>query len=259
MKKILITGANSYIGVSFEKYLLPFETEYQIDTLDMIDGHWREKDFSGYDAIYHVAGIAHTKETDENRHLYFKVNRDLAVETAQKAKEHGVKLFVFLSTMAVYGLNEGAISIQTKPHPHSAYGISKFEAETQLRALENEKFKVAVLRPPMVYGKGCKGNYQSLIKIAKKLPIFPDYPNKRSMIHIDVLSQFVKDLMDRECGGVFLPQDPEYICTCKMIQQIGADMGKKIVLLKILNPAVSLFKLLTLTGKKAFGNLYYEK
>ncbi len=259
MKKILITGANSYIGTAFEKYMAQWPAEYQVDTVDMIDGSWREKDFSGYDAIFHVAGIAHIRETAENAALYYSVNRDLAIETAEKAQKSGVKQFIFLSSMSVYGLEEGAISLKTAPAPKSNYGKSKLEAEAGINALAGTDFQVAVLRPPMVYGEGCKGNYQSLITFAKKMPFFPDYKNKRSMIHIDTLSETVKDLLDTNARGLYLPQDAEYICTCRMVQEIAADMGKKLPLLKILNPAVSLLKRCTTKGKKAFGDLYYEK
>ena len=258
MKKILITGANSYIGMSFEKYMAQWPNKYQVDTVDMIDGTWREKDFSEYDSIYHVAGIAHQKETEENAHLYYKVNRDLAVETAQKAKNDGVKHFVFLSTMAVYGLEEGAINLDTSPAPKSHYGKAKYEAEHKLNQLVDEKFAVAILRPPMVYGDGCKGNYQSLVKLAEKLPVFPDYKNKRSMIHIDRLCQYVKDIQDQNQEGLILPQDEGYVSTCQMVQQIAMSMGKKMTLWKILNPAVAVAKRFTVAGKKAFGDLYYE-
>ena len=258
MKKILITGANSYIGMSFEKYMQQWPDAYQVDTVDMIDGSWREKSFSGYDAVFHVAGIAHQKETAENAPLYYKVNRDLAVETAQKAKNEGVKQFVFLSTMAVYGMEEGAISGSTEPHPKSHYGKAKLEAEQQIEPLRAENFALSVLRPPMVYGEGCKGNYQSLVKIAQKLPIFPDYKNQRSMIHIDRLCWYVKERIDQGHDGLTLPQDENYVCTCQMIREIAEGMGRKMRLMKILNPAVWLAKCLN-AGKKAFGDLYYER
>lgn len=258
MKKILITGANSYIGMSFEKYMAQWPESYQVDTVDMIDGTWREMSFAGYDAVYHVAGIAHIKETEENAHLYYKINRDLAVETAKKAKTDGVNQFVFLSTMAVYGLEEGAINLQTKPMPKSHYGTAKLEAERQMEELRSENFMIAIMRPPMVYGDGCKGNYQSLIKFAKLMPVFPNYRNKRSMIHIERLCWYVKDLIDNGMNGLVLPQDEEYVSTCHMVRDIAKNMGKDMKLWKLLNPAVSLAKMLP-AGKKAFGDLYYEK
>ena len=259
MKRILIAGANSYIGTSFEEYMKKYEGEYQIHTVDMMDFSWREKDFSTYDAVYHVAGIAHRKETKENASLYYTVNRDLAIEVAMKAKAEGVKQFIFLSSMSVYGKETGVIDSETRPAPKSNYGKSKLQAEEKLAELSCETFKISVLRPPMVYGQGCKGNYQTLVKIAKKFPVFADFKNERSMIFIDTLSSFVKGVIDRSESGCFLPQDENYVCTCKMIQEIALSQGKKMKLLKILNPLVWVLKVATKKGKKAFGNLIYKK
>lgn len=258
MKRILITGANSYIGVSFERYMAQWSEQYQVDTVDMIDGTWREKSFAGYDAVYHVAGIAHQKETAENAHMYYQINRDMAMETAEKAKCEGVKHFVFLSTMAVYGIEEGCITRDTIPAPKSNYGKAKYEAEQMIAQIQSEDFIVTIMRPPMVYGEGCKGNYQSLVKFAKVMPFFPDYQNQRSMIHIDRLSWYVKTVLDCKWQGIILPQDKEFVCTCRMVQQIAGDNGKKLRLLKILNPFVSVAKAFTGIGRKAFGDLYYE-
>ncbi len=257
MKNILITGAGSYIGMCFEKYIKNF-SEYTVETLDMINPEWEKKDFSSFDVIYHVAGIAHRKETEENAHLYYDVNRDLTVKVAEKAKKEGVKHFVFLSSMSVYGIEEGIITRETAPAPKSNYGKSKIQAEEKLNELSDDSFSVAIMRPPMVYGDGCKGNYQMLVKFAKMLPVFPDYKNKRSMIHVDNLSRFVKELIDTKAEGLFFPQDEEYVCTCEMVKEIGKGMGKNIKLLKIMNPAVSVFKKFTTQGKKAFGDLIYK-
>ncbi len=98
MKKILITGAGSYIGTAFATFA---KDRYQIDTLDTLGGAWHTADFSGYDAIFHVAGLAHQKETAANAPLYYTVNRDLAIDIANKAKNEGVGQFVLLSTMRV--------------------------------------------------------------------------------------------------------------------------------------------------------------
>lgn len=259
MKKILITGAGSYIGNAFAAHLAQWPDQYQVETVDMIGDAWRKVSFAGYDAVFHVAGIAHIKETAENAHLYFEVNRDLAVETAQKAKAEGVCQFVFLSSMSVYGIEEGGITRNTVPNPRSNYGKSKLQAEKGLEDLRSEAFRIAVLRPPMVYGEGCKGNYQSLVKFAKIMPVFPAYQNKRSMLHIDGLTEAVRCIIDTQGEGLFLPQDKDYVCTCDMVRNIAKSMGKDLKLLKILNPAVSLVKHTTSIGRKAFGDLYYEK
>lgn len=257
MKNILITGANSYIGMCFENYMKQFP-DYKVETLDMINPEWEKKDFSSFDVIYHVAGIAHRKETQENAQLYYDVNRDLTVKVAEKAKKEGVKHFVFLSSMSVYGVEEGVITKDTPPNPKSNYGKSKIQAEEKLNDLADDNFLVAIMRPPMVYGEGCKGNYQMLVKFAKMLPVFPDYKNKRSMVHVDNLSAFVKDLIDNVKTGLFFPQDESYTCTCQMVKEIGRGMGKNIKLLKIMNPAVSILKKITTQGKKAFGDLIYD-
>ena len=259
MKKILITGANSYIGTSFENWLKQWPDEYFVDTVDMIDGTWKEKDFSEFDVVFHVAGIAHRKETKENAELYYKVNRDLAYEVAQKVKVDGVKQLIFLSSMSVYGMETGVINKNTMPKPKSNYGKSKIQAEELIKSLEDNNLKIAMLRPPMVYGEGCKGNYQSLVKFALKSPIFPDIKNKRSMIYIDNLCEFVKQLIDDCRSGLFLPQNEEYVCTSEMVKGIAESNGKKIHMTKIFNPLLRLLGKRVNLINKVFGNLVYDK
>ena len=257
MKKILITGANSYIGTSFEKYMEQFGNDYSIDTVDMIGDSWKSKSFSGYDSVFHVAGIAHQKETLENAHLYYEVNRNLAVATAKKAKREGVKQFILLSSMSVYGMETGVISKNTVPHPKSHYGKSKLQADEIIVKLDRDTFKVAILRPPMVYGDGCKGNYQRLRSFALKSPIFPDYPNKRSMVYIDNLCAFVKSVIDENKYGLFFPQDVEYVNTSKMVKEIATENGKHIRMTKLFNPFIRIAPFGIV--KKVFGSLIYEK
>lgn len=257
MKKILITGANSYIGTSFEKYMAQFGDEYVVNTVDMIGDGWKKKDFSSYDSVFHVAGIAHQKETLENAHLYYEVNRNLAIATAQKAKRDGVKQFILLSSMSVYGLETGVITKNTVPHPKSHYGKSKLQADEKIVKLNCDTFKVAILRPPMVYGKGCKGNYQRLRSFALKSPIFPDYPNQRSMVYIGNLCEFVKNMIDEQRRGLYFPQNAEYVNTSKMVKEIAEANGKLIRLTKVFNPFIKFVPLRVV--KKVFGNLVYDK
>lgn len=256
MKKILITGAGSYIGTSFEKYMEKFGNDYSVDTVDMIGDSWKSKSFSGYDSVFHVAGIAHQKETLENAHLYYEVNRNLAIATAKKAKREGVKQFILLSSMSVYGMETGVITKKTIPHPKSHYGKSKLQADEKIVKLNCDTFKVAILRPPMVYGKGCKGNYQRLRSFALKSPIFPDYPNKRSMVYIGNLCEFVKNTIDKNRQGLFFPQNAEYVNTSKIVKLISVKYGKKIRFTKAFNWAIYVAPLKVV--KKVFGNLTYE-
>jgi UDP-glucose 4-epimerase len=256
MKKILITGKDSYIGTSLEKWLSQWPDKYTVDTVDMTSASWKEKDFSKYDVVFHVAGIAHRKETKENKDLYFKVNRDIAYETAKKSKAEGIKQFIFLSSMSVYGIETGTIDKSTPLRPKSAYGKSKLEAENLISQLQDGFFNIAILRPPMVYGKGCKGNYPRLAKLALKTPVFPKIENKRSMIYIDNLSEFVKQLIDNFSSGLFFPQNAEYVNTSEMVRLIAEAHGKRVTMTKLFNPLLSLLRLRKVD--KVFRDLVYD-
>jgi UDP-glucose 4-epimerase len=267
MKKILITGKGSYIGTSFEKYLSQFGDKYSVDVLDMLDANWREKDFSPYDSVFHVAGIAHSDNgriSKEKEALYYSVNTDLTVETAKKAKADGVKQFVFMSSAIVYGNSAplGKTKMITKDTPVSpanCYGDSKVQAENGILPLSDDNFKVVILRPPMIYGKGSKGNYPTLVKLAKKMPIFPYVRNERSMLYIENLAEFVRLMIENEERGIFFPQNAEYSNTSEMVKMIGEAHEKKVRLLKGFGWALKTLSLFTGLINKAFGNLTYEQ
>lgn len=267
MKKVLITGANSYIGTSFEKYIKEnYPDEFQIDTLDMKDPNWKKHDFSDYDSVFHVAGIAHADVghvSEETKQLYYRINTDLAIETAKKAKVEKVKQFIFMSSMIVYsGCKETHITKETIPKAENFYGDSKLQADLAIQKLNDNAFKTCVIRPPMIYGKGSKGNYKELSKLATKLPIFPKVNNKRSMLYIGNLCEFIRLIIVHEDNGVFFPQNAEYINTSNLVKMIASVKGNRSFLL----PGTSLLikTLKNLPGKignlavKAFGDLFYD-
>ena len=261
MKKILITGADSYIGTSVENWLKREPDQYQVDTVDMKDGSWHEKDFSKYDVVFHVAGIAHVSSDPKMEELYYKVNRDLTVEAGRKAKVEGVKQFIFMSSIIVYGDSSSSkrvIDRSTVPTPSNFYGNSKLQAEEGIKDLESDDFKIVVVRPPMIYGKGSKGNYPRLAKVAQKIPVFPDIDNERSMLHIDNLCEFIKVMIDYEETGLFFPQNKEYVKTSEMVKMIAEVHGKKIWMTKVFNPILRLMFGISVVNK-VFGNLVYEK
>lgn len=268
---VLITGAGSYIGTSFESWVKENCLEITTATVDMKGEGWRKLDFGSYDAVFHVAGLAHAdvgKVTEEQKRFYYKINTELTVECAKKARADGVRQFLFMSSMIVYGESGGIgkpkmITKDTPLSPVNFYGDSKVCAEEGLRELETEEFKVVILRPPMIYGKGSKGNYPLLAKMAGKLPVFPKVENERSMLYIGNLCKFVSLMILNEEKGVFFPQNTEYVRTCDLVKIIAAERGKKIHLTRIFNP---MLLLLGKTGgrlgglvNKAFGNMTYEK
>ena len=266
LKRVLITGANSYIGESVEKWLNNSDDEYEVDTLDMLDPNWKEYDFSKYDTVFHVAGIAHAdvgNVSDEVKQRYYKVNTDLTLEVANKAKEAEVKQFIFMSSMIVYsGCETTHITKDTKPKAENFYGDSKLQADLKLQEMDDESFKVVVVRPPMIYGKGSKGNYQQLAKLATKLPIFPIVDNKRSMLHIDNLCEFIKLMIDNEESGVFFPQNAEYTNTSDMVQIIATIKNHNIITIPGFKQVIKLMiKMNNKVGQlssKAFGDSYYD-
>lgn len=266
LKRVLITGANSYLGEAVEKWLSRFPENYIVDTIDMIGDSWRNADFSKYDVIYHVAGLAHSdvgNASEDQINLYYQVNRDLAIETARKAKSEGVKQFIFMSSMIIYsGCKEKMITPETIPCPENFYGDSKWQADQQIREMADDDFKVVVLRPPMIYGKNSKGNYRTLESIATRLPVFPCVKNQRSMLFIDNLCEFVKLMIDNEEDGAFFPQNAEYSNTTDIVQMISMIKGHKILIVPFTNSLVKLFSKMpgrfSKLASKAFGDQTYE-
>lgn len=266
MKKILITGANSYIGMSVERYLGQWKDAYQVDTVDMIDGTWRQRSFAGYDTVYHVAGLAHSDTgnvSEERKAFYYKINTDLTVETAQKAKADGVKQFIFMSSAIVYGESapigkSKVITRDTPLDPANFYGDSKVQAEKGILPLNDESFKVVILRPPMIYGPGSKGNYPVLSKLARKLPVFPAVNNQRSMLYIENLAEFVRLMVENEEQGIFWPQNGEYTNTTQLVKLIAKAQGKKIAVIPGFGWALKLLSHATGLVNKAFGSLCYD-
>lgn len=268
MKKILITGAGSYIGTSFENYInTNFPDKYTVDTVDMIGGGWKEKDFSPYDTVFHVAGIAHSdngKIAPEKEKLYYSVNAELTSAAAEKAKSDGARQFIFMSSAIVYGNSAPIgktkiITADTPVSPANCYGDSKVQAEKRLKLLEDENFKVVILRSPMIYGKGSKGNYPLLAKLALKLPFFPRVQNERSMLYIENLCEFVRLMIENEESGTFFPQNSEYSNTSELVEMIAAAHGKKIKLVGGFTRLLKIMSCFTGLVNKAFGNLTYER
>ena len=261
-KRVLITGKNSYIGVNLTKWLEQYPEKYQVDAISVRGDHWKEESFSEYDVIVHLAGIAHVSADPKLEELYYKVNRDLTIEIAEKAKLDGVKQFIFLSSIIVYGdssREKKVINEDTIPKPSNFYGDSKLQAEKGILPLNEDDFKVVIIRPPMIYGKDSKGNYPKLAKAARKLPFFPDIDNQRSMLHIDNLCEFIKVMIDNEESGLFYPQNAEYVKTSEMVGLIAEVHGRRIVLTRIFNPIIRLMGVKIGLINKVFGNLVYDQ
>ena len=266
MKHILITGTGGYLGSSFERFLSA-RPGYQVSRVSLRDSGWETLDLSPFDAVYHAAGLVHQKQTkDDPAYLgeYRRVNRDLTLALAEKAKAAGVKQFLFLSTEAVYGLTapygkEIVITADTPTAPVDNYGRSKLEAEQGLQRLSSPDFRVAILRPPLIYGKNCTGNFRTLERMAEKLPCFPKIENRRSMLYVENLNTLVELLIDRQDQGLFCPQDPEPLCTSQVVRAIAKAKGKTLPLVPGFGWTMHLLRRLSGSVDKAFGSLRYDE
>ena len=261
MKRILITGANSFVGTNIEGWLMKEPAKFTVDTVDTMNEAWKQVDYRLYDAVFHVAGIAHVDPKPEMAPLYYKVNRDLAIEVAKWAKEHGVKQFIYMSSRIVYraskSMKANITTPDTLPDPNDFYGDSKLQAEKGLNELACDTFKVAIIRPPMIYGPGNKGNLPRLAWLAQKTPVFPAWHNKRSMLHVYNLAEFIKQVIVRELGGTFFPQNKEYADTVEIVRCFAKEHGHKVWITRMFNPLVWLGAKFLPPIPKMFADSYY--
>ena len=261
--KVLITGAGSYVGESVRKYILETSPgQFEIDAVDTMNDAWKQADFTLYDVVYHVAGIAHVNADPKMEALYYKVNRDLTIEVAKHAKAAGVRQFIFMSSQIVFhesqSLKTEVLTASTKENPNGFYGDSKLQAEKGLHELDCDTFKVCILRPPMIYGPNSKGNFPRLVKLAQKTPLFPAWHNKRSMLFIDNLVEFVKQAIERQLSGTFYPQNRELADTVEIIRYFAKVAGHKVWITRLLNPFVWLGSFVLQPINKMFATYYYD-
>ncbi len=287
--RILLTGKNGYISNKLYDALIADGHECEMISLRADDTetgksgaaeNWMSRvSLAGFDVLIHCVGIVHKKASSID---YYRVNTDLTIELGYKAKADGVKHFVFLSTMAVYGAIDGihgltVISKETQADPKNDYGRSKFLAEEGLKAISGNGFNVTVLRLPMVYDTDLHalGNMTRLMKqiLRFRLPflpvVFPMIDNKRSMLNITSLSAYIQKLVTgfADAGDIVnnfqinLPQDDEYICTSLLVREIASIHGQHIRLSRVLGALVrACMYIIPLPFlRKMFGSLVYEK
>lgn len=253
---VLIFGAGSYIGEHYREALE--ERCHKVTMIDAIKIKPSDIDFNGIDTVINVAGIAHIKITPDMESLFYKVNTDLAIELCKEAKAHGVKQYIYMSSMNVYGDISERIYSRNQENPKNFYGRSKWLADKGIHELESEHFKVASVRPPVVYGKGCKGNFVLLVKLSKLFFVFPYFKNTKSMIYIDNLSNFICELVENEDGGYFHPQNENHTNIAEIIKEVRASMGKKTIIIPGFGWAIRLVMKMSHKAERAFADDYYD-
>jgi UDP-glucose 4-epimerase len=231
LKNVLVTGSNGYLGSSF---INQYKNKYKFEKFSLLTQKLENINFNSIDIILHCAALVHQK-VEHPYEKYHEINVAYPVKLAKLAKQNGIKQFVFISTIAVYGEDEERVSENTVCNPVTPYGKSKLEAEKELLKLSDDSFIVSIIRPPMVYGKNAPGNIDSLVKLVKKLPIIPlgGIENKRSFISIQNLCHSIDEIIFQQKAGVFLASDDEPLSTTRLIELIAKNLNKKIYLLKI--------------------------
>ena len=263
MKKLLITGENSYVSNELKKYIVKKCLNIKVENISLKNEEWKKKDFSDFDAVIHLAALVHKNEKKLGYDDYEKVNVNLTRKLMDKCKKEGLNNFIFMSTMSVYGI-EGSmkkvniITKETLELPTTYYGISKLKAEKILQKNSCNKFIVTILRPPMIYGENCPGNYRKLERLSKKTPIFPYIKNSRSAIHIEHLCEIIVHQINEPSGEIMLVQDKEYMNTTEEVKKISKKYNHKIYFSKKIGKLVIYFGKNLSIVKKIFGNLIYE-
>ena len=295
MKKIAITGANGFIGKSlcktFSKLNRSFvrivRSENSLKTLNGINTifvgdinsntNWSQS-LENCEVIIHCAGKVHVMDNKDNLYDYYKVNTEGTKNLAEQATKAGVKRLVFLSSIKVNGENTEKINIRKKfyykdiPAPQDVYARSKLEAEKALWEISlRTGLEVVVVRLPLVYGYGAKGNLSRLIKLLKlgiPLPLSL-IKNQRSMIGIDNLVNLLIRCIDhpKANGKTFLASDGEDLSTPQLIKLISSSMGRKaylfpapLFLLKILGSIFGKQKeIIRLTESLRIDNNYVKE
>jgi nucleoside-diphosphate-sugar epimerase len=233
MTRVLITGANSFVGSNFKKYS-------RCDLIDEVSLQVTDPgdiNFGNYDVVLHLAAIVHqSKKIDEEQ--YLKVNRDLCLRVAEQAKKSGVGQFVFLSTLKVYGgfvNGTGLRNESSECYPDDSYGKSKFEAEIGLKKLEDANFTVSIIRTPLIYGEGVKANMISLVKLVDLFPFLPfgKIDNRRNFTYVENLVAYIDQIIMKRASGVFIIMDGKSYSTTELINYIASSLEKKIILFKL--------------------------
>lgn len=263
MKKILIVGEHGFVATSFGYYMKKFNS-YELTFISSRNDAWKQHDFHGYNCVFNASGLAHANAMDGSDEDYIEVNGKLPGQIARKAKEEGVPLYISISSEIIYGdtseLGESkVIKKDTVPTPDGIYGKSKIMGEKEVLQYADDTFQTAILRPPMIYSEDAVENFARLCSFAVKSPIFPKLKNEQSMIYIDNLCELIRLIIDNNEGGIYFPQEREYMQTSKLVKDISKAAGNNVRETKVFNGALKLLSHRFRFIRKAFGNLVYDK
>lgn len=264
MKKILVIGKNGFLAKEFKSYMKKFSDRYELVFISSRNHEWENYSFAVFDAVFNASGLAHANAIDGSDEEYYEVNGRLPGEIAEKAKKEGVPIYVTMSSQIVYGDisrigKKQIITKKTIPIPDGIYGKSKIMGEESVLKLWDKTFNVAIIRPPMIFSENAPENFERLCKFAISSPIFPNLFNEQSMIYSDNLCELIRLIIDNKLGGLYFPQEKEYIHTSKLVKDISKAAQKRIIMTNIFNPILKVASRKIRYIRKAFGTLVYDK
>lgn len=232
MNKLLLTGSTGFVGSYF---INKYKKNYNIKTFSFRNDDINSLNCSEVDVVVHLSALVH-QMGGASCEEYEKINVTQTLELANKAKQFGVKHFIFMSTVKVYGEEaDGSYTENTICQPEDEYGKSKLKAELELKKLENQNFKISIIRTPIVYGYSVKANIKSLVNLVNKISLLPfaKIENKRSMVYIGNLCHLVDEVIKQQKSGIFLASDNKPLSTTKLIELIAKSLDKKLYLIKV--------------------------
>ena len=233
MKKVLLTGANGFVGSYFKTH---YHEVFQIAPFSFLKDDFEGLCLKSIEVVVHLSALVHQMGGSDNEAMYERINVRQTLQLAQKAKKSGVAHFIFMSSVKVYGEESDSVYDEDSVcYPLDAYGKSKLKAERALQNIESERFKVSIIRTPIVYGFAVKANMLNLMRLIDKMPILPlgGIENRRSMVYIGNLCAIISAIIQSEKSGIFLCKDEETLSTTKLISMIALAKDKKIFLLSL--------------------------
>ena len=249
---LILTGSTGFIGSYFKKN---YAEKYTLNTFSFLNDDSDSLNLENTNTIIHLSALVH-QMGGASKEEYERVNIEQTLRLATKAKQNGVKHFIFMSTVKVYG-EETNIAYTESTHcsPEDDYGKSKYKAEQELLKLKDDDFVVSIIRTPIVYGYGVKANIKNLIELVRKVSVLPfaNIKNRRSMVYVGNLCHLIDEIVIQKKTGVFLASDDESLSTTRLIQLIATGLEKKVYLIKI-----PLFESLLKLVKPSFHKRLYE-
>lgn len=251
---ILMTGANGFVGQHLSAEL---SRAHNIRTLSF--STYESDELGEIDVVVHLAALVHQMKGAPEED-YFRINTEKTIDLAKRAKECGVKHFIFMSTIKVYGEKTASkpFDENSSCYPEDAYGRSKLSAEKILRDMEDAHFTVSIVRSPLVYGEHVKANMLNLMTLINKVPVLPfgGIFNKRSLVYVGNLAAMIQEIIIQQKSGIFLVSDRQAVSTTQLIEMLADAMGKKRMLISL--PSFLrklLLKMRPALYERLFGNL----